>query len=631
MRARTFTLLALVTVLTSAVAEAKGPDTFPLSAVKRGQKGYGVTTFQGMTPERFEFEVIGVISNFLPKLDIILVKSDDQKVQVSGFWQGMSGSPLYIDGKLVCAFSYGFKFNKLPIGGCTPIEYMKQEGFQKPRRAQYETRPARGGRASAQRIVQKQHVPSLQDWLEIVPNGSVDMLMRRFDEKTRLDSRGSWLVSPPGWSNPAAARSTREEGLVPAAIPLSMSGFTSPAFSEVERLFANYPVAPMRAGGTGNPTGGPNAFQMGGSIAVHLIRGDMSVAGTGTVSYIDGNSILAFGHPMFQVGELYAPVSTAEVHTVIPSAMSAFVVASPNQEIGSLIHDRKSTISADTSLRSRMIPVDVTIRQKGAETGVFKTEILNDQFFMSTLANMAAFNAASHYMGDRDHVTARIKSRVVIRKHGNLEFVDYLYSKGGSLGLVSSARGLRALMPLLMNPFEPVDIERVDLDIEGDYAANFGDIVALRVPSRELTPGKDSFVYVDMTTYDGQRITEKVPFEVPRRLAGSVVRLEVTAGDATQLDAAPPRNINEFIDMLRKLLPGDTFAVTLYTADEGVAIDGKLIHDVPSSVADRLKYSTRTESETTTVYQPLYRSLSKSSRVINGGQSLLVRIADENQ
>src|SRR3954466_2379766 len=111
------------------------PDIYPLDKVKRGQTGYGLTTMAGNTPERFTFEVVSVVHNFLPKQDIVLVKSDDPKVQVSGFWQGMSGSPLYIEDKLVCAFSYGFRFNKVALGGCTPIDYMKKEGLDAFRRA----------------------------------------------------------------------------------------------------------------------------------------------------------------------------------------------------------------------------------------------------------------------------------------------------------------------------------------------------------------------------------------------------------------------------------------------------------------------------------------------------------------
>ena len=123
-------LLGVAAVLAlSTSAAAAAPEIYPLSKVRRGQTGYGMTTFVGATPERFEFEVVNIQKNFVPGLDIILVQSKDPKLAVSGFWRGMSGSPLYIDDKLACAFSYGFAFNKVVLGGCTPLEYMIKEGF----------------------------------------------------------------------------------------------------------------------------------------------------------------------------------------------------------------------------------------------------------------------------------------------------------------------------------------------------------------------------------------------------------------------------------------------------------------------------------------------------------------------
>src|SRR6185503_8679315 len=126
---------AAIGVLTCTSAHAAPSEVYPLAKVQRGQTGYGMTTFAGTTPERFTFEVVSVVKNFLPKQDIILVKSNDPKLAVTGFWQGMSGSPLYLDDKLVCAFSYGFRFNKIALGGCTPIDYMKKEGDTYRRRA----------------------------------------------------------------------------------------------------------------------------------------------------------------------------------------------------------------------------------------------------------------------------------------------------------------------------------------------------------------------------------------------------------------------------------------------------------------------------------------------------------------
>src|SRR6266699_127435 len=137
------------------------PEVYPLEKVKRGQTGYGMTTMAGNTPERFSFEVVSVVHNFLPKQDIILVKSDDPKMQVTGFWQGMSGSPLYIDDKVVCAFSYGFRFNKVALGGCTPIDYMKKAG-ESYRRGQVSSR------GNGPKIVVA-GAASMADWRRLAP------------------------------------------------------------------------------------------------------------------------------------------------------------------------------------------------------------------------------------------------------------------------------------------------------------------------------------------------------------------------------------------------------------------------------------------------------------------------------
>src|SRR6185295_10474634 len=153
---------ALGVLACAGLAHAQPSGVYPVSKVQRGQTGYGLTTFAGTTPERFTFEVVSVVKNFLPKQDIILVKSDDPKLAVSGFWQGMSGSPLYLDDKLLCAFSYGFRFNKVALGGCTPIAYMKREGdaFRRGKAVQ-----AVGG---SFRTVQPM-AATLDDWRRLTP------------------------------------------------------------------------------------------------------------------------------------------------------------------------------------------------------------------------------------------------------------------------------------------------------------------------------------------------------------------------------------------------------------------------------------------------------------------------------
>jgi hypothetical protein len=621
----------------SAVATAN-VDVYPLAKVRRGQTGYGLTTIQGTTPERFEFEVIGVTRNFLPKMDIILVKSKDKKLEVTGFWQGMSGSPLFIDGKLACAFSYGFRFNKVAIGGCTPIEYMKREGFRVPRNMHQEAvrrHPGVGSRrarrASAMRVAAPRAAAATrEEWLRVAPGGHVGAAMDRLGPP-----RSPWLLSAPlprttrPTGTTAGEAGADERGMTAAAVPLAMSGFTAPAFEQARQLMKSFPIEPMQAGGTGDSTSGPGEFSLGGAIAVQLVRGDMSAAATGTVSFVEGSGVLAFGHPLFQAGEIYAPVAAAEIHTVIPSAMSAFIVASPLRELGTLVQDRQSTISADVGLKTRMIPVDIYIEAgegPGRDKDEFHVQVLDNRFFTAALASIATTNAVSLYLPDRDHVTATMRSKVKIKGYEPLQFVDYLYSSGGAAGVVDGARGLRALVPLLMNPFAPIEVERVELRVDLRYDTNFGEIRALRLPSRELRPGVKSFVEVELRRYDGRAVIERVPFFVPDSLAGSIVRLEVSAGDAASLDAAPPESVGDLVAVFRKLLPGNVYAVTLFTADEGAAIDGKIIRDLPSSALDKLHAGAATPRVDS--YRAIARSTSKASRVINGKQSILVKVAE---
>ncbi|MBS1122379.1 MAG: hypothetical protein H6Q90_4607, partial [Deltaproteobacteria bacterium] len=194
----------------------------------------------------------------------------------------------------------------------------------------------------------------------------------------------------------------------------------------------------------------------------------------------------------------------------------------------------------------------------------------------------------------------------------------------GAASVMGSVRGLRLLVPLLMNPYAPVKIERVDIKVDLRFEANFGELKEVRVPTAELLPGQRNLLEVRMTTYDGKDILERVPVDVPANLAGSIVQLEVTAGDSAKLDAAPPVDLPSLLTAYRKLLPGNVWAVTLYPADEGVAIEGKLVRDLPASALDKLHPQTHTQRAQ--VYKPIARTVVPAARVVEGSSTMLVRV-----
>jgi hypothetical protein len=220
----------------------------------------------------------------------------------------------------------------------------------------------------------------------------------------------------------------------------------------------------------------------------------------------------------------------------------------------------------------------------------------------------------------------KIDSMIKIKGAEPIRFTDYLYAPDGASSVVGGARGLRALVPLLMNPFAPVTVERVDLKIDMRYSADYGDIKEVRLPSGELEPGKRAMLDVVLTTYDGKDVVDKVPVDVPASLAGTICQLEVTAGDGAKLDAAPPVDLPSLLTAFGKLLPGDVYAVSLYSADEGVALDGKVVKDLPASALDKLHPGSTTQRVST--YKPVARTTSPAKRVVNGTATVLVRIGD---
>jgi hypothetical protein len=374
----------------------------------------------------------------------------------------------------------------------------------------------------------------------------------------------------------------------------------------------------------------PSKLQMGGSIAVLLVRGDMAMTITGTVSYMDKNKVLAFGHPMFKAGEIYAPIATSKVHDVVPSSQRPFVAASPGVEVGSVIQDRQSMIMADLDVKDPMIPVDIFVTaasDKHTDKGEFHTEMLDNKFFSAAIAQSIAATAIDYYVPDREHVTAKIDSSVKIKGYPELAFTDYMYASDGAGSIIGGARGLRAAQALQLNPYQEVEIEKVTVNVDLRFTADYGDITEIRLPSQELPPGKTSKVTVVLDTFEGGEVLEEVPVEVPATLAGSIVQLDVSAGDAARLDAAPPVDFDSLMAALRKMLPGNVWAATLSVADEGVAVDGVVVKDLPASAQDKLHPGTRTQRAQT--YKPISRTTSPAKRVLNGSASILVRIADK--
>jgi hypothetical protein len=593
-----------ILLLLGGLASAKGPAVYPLSEVKAGQKGYGLTVFSGFEPERFSFEVIGVVRNFLPKLDIILVKSDDPKLQVSGFAQGMSGSPLYLDGKVLCAFSYGFRFNKIAMGGCTPVESMIAEARAQPSRSQ-----------------------------DTIIKASLDPAGPRYQPLAAIAERPApgakgWMFGPP---LPAAPIPQGEEGLTRAAVPLGLGGMGSWAFNRAKEVFAPMGLEPMAGGGSGNENIGPTSFVMGGSIGIALIKGDTSATATGTVSYIDGSDILAFGHPMFQTGQTWMPATGAEIHYVVPSAQSAFKMASPTRTLGVLVNDRQSHIEVDTKGRADLLPVDLTVilaaqKGKGPTKLTFHSEVARNRFLTGQLVMMAIGNGVQLVLPDTADCVATVRSSLTVKGYEPLTFVDYAFANDGAAGAVTGARALRIVGPLLFNPWTPVRLERVAIEVEVTYGDNMAAINELRAPGAEVPAGKPFDLEIGLNPYLGKPTTMRIPVTLPARLAGQVVKIDVFPGDTAKLDVAAPQNLDQLMAALRKVYPGNVLVVTVTSADDGVSLDGVQLPNLPDSAIDSVRPGAASKGGD--MYKVLVRQAVPTARVLQGHAELTLKVRD---
>ncbi|MBI5478524.1 MAG: hypothetical protein HY906_06710 [Deltaproteobacteria bacterium] len=572
-------------------------NTIPLSEIKPGMEGYGLTVFEGTKVERFHVRVVGILKKMLPRQDIVLFRSDDPRLKHSGIVRGMSGSPVYLNGRLAGAVAYGWPFSKDPIGGITPIEYMMQVG----------DRPLRG----------RDQTPFAQADTEV----SRQLLARAFG----LGPDGRPTGATPKAAPAAAAPGP---GMQRVGIPLNLTGFHPRTVEELRKTFAPFGLEPMQGTGGGEEGVGPAKFENGGSIGVALVRGDMSAVGTGTVTHVEGNTVLAFGHPMFGVGEWYLPVMTARVHTFMPSIAASFKMSSPLVEAGALVMDRQAAIVADMGQRVDMIPIEVTINAGAQPTRVFKAEVARHKFLTPMLAGAVVMSAGMEAAPDLATAVVNVDSMVKIKGYDALHFHDRLFTIDGmSPRILAFSGAFRAMHEILFNPFEKVAIEKLTFKVNIAYGPDAAEMIALRVDSLEVDPGQKVNLYVTLRQYQGSEYVVTVPFEVPKEYAGQNLWVELVPGNFARPPLAMPETLRGILENLRKPpYPSDTFVISLMKPSDGVSYRGRLMPELPPSAIDTMRQTTslrRVDS-----FRSVTQIVRPAGRVVVGRQSITFKVKD---
>jgi hypothetical protein len=585
---------------------------YPLSAVRVGQRGVGYTVFKGPNAQPFEVEILGLMKGMLgPKRDVILARLSGPEIEFSGVIAGMSGSPVYLDGKLLGAVAYRFgSFTREPIAGITPIESM----LDLTRDPQLD---APLGATAASTSIDAPRVP-----LEPHPARLADLRSRAPIELDAWIARGGLTPALLGPRPSSASASAAAPTVAPIATPIATAGFDAEGARFLgtllgDRAFvvgggAGDAVAAAATSGakTARPADvkaapGPRplaanvASTAGGQIAppirpaapisAVLMRGDLNAAGTGTVSFVDGDLVLAFGHPFFGFGRVAFPMATAAILNTLASASGSYKQSALGAEVGAITADRISAIGGHLGARAPMVPVKITVTPVGsARAIVTEVEITSHELWLPSMVASAIQSAASGRIAEEAGGTLEIEARVQVGDRA-IGFRDaYAAVAPTHLGVLA-AQDVGVLCSLVLrNSLERADVRAVDVRLVTKPTTDLAVIEDATLLTPVVRPGGTARVELSLRSYRGPRRKERVDLVVPRDLDGEV---ELLVGGSAELDARDDEaqgdrraeSLDELLGLLTERRDGRGVYARLYPKRAGVRAGAEVMSALPPS------------------------------------------------
>jgi SpoIVB peptidase S55 len=547
--------------------------TFPVDEVKPGMVGIGRTVFEGDRLEEFKVHVIGVLRNSIgPRRDLILARLEGGPLANTGVIAGMSGSPVYIDGRLVGAVSYSLgQFSKEAIAGITPIAEMTADA----------TLP--GPRRQVARV--DLQMPLTQDSLRASLRQAFAWIRPFADSPSDVQVFGDQSVN--------AGIGTL---LRPIATPLSFGGFDPGVIDPVVSAFRDQGFVTIMAGSEqlalaqsqSNGSRGP-ALRPGDPIGVGLMNGDFEVGATGTVTEVDGTRVYAFGHPFYQLGPTQFPMTRAHVFTVLPSLAASQKIASTGEVVGIVSQDRATTIAGTLGPGPSMIPVTLTLSSERGTRKSFHIGIVRDQLFTPLLAYVAILNTLTSYERQNGVATYALKGAATLKKYGQVDFEDLFTGDQPSVGAAASV--VAPINLLMRNAFDEVDIESLNLEIDASEQPRSATLERVWVDGPRVKAGGPATLKVLLRTYRGDEITKDVTIQIPPNARGSVqvmvadgVRLSQFESRELQVQPMQATGLPQMIRVLNSARKNNRLYVRLVTRDDGAVVKGEPLAALPGSV-----------------------------------------------
>jgi hypothetical protein len=564
--------LRILAALVLALGVLATPDAqtamLPLEEVRPGMVGVGRTVFQGTELEDFKVHVLGVMRNVIgPKRSLILARLEGGPLAKTGVIAGMSGSPVYVDGRLMGAVSYSLgQFSTEPIAGITPIAEMIDATMM-------------GGASRATQPVSIAMPFSPQQLLEV---WSRDL---RRSQPFVSDPSQALLVSG------AAADLTRMGAMLrPIAVPMTASGFDaavidsfSPSLTAAGFVPMSAPQAqPARVNAT---KGGP--LRPGDAVGVGLLTGDFELGATGTVTHVDGDHVYAFGHPLYNLGPTEFPMTRAVVQVVLPSLMSSSKLASFGEVIGTVQQDRATAIAGRLGPAPSLIPVTITLNSDRAPSKTFTFGVVRDFTFTPLLTYLSVANVLTSYERGAGPASYAIRGSASIKSQGDLSFEDIFTGEQPAGGAAAYVAG--PLTALLKNSGEPVDVEKIALTIDATEQQRSARLERVWLDTTRPRPGQKATVNVALRSVRGEELVRQVPIEIPANVSGPLQLIvadaaRTTADDRRDTRGADLQRVSQLMRTFNRARKNNRLYVRLTSADAGAVVNGEPMAGLPPSV-----------------------------------------------
>jgi len=547
-RALFFSIVAVLLSATTQAQTSKPVETIPVSEIHAGMKGVAYTVFQGTKPESMGVEVLGVLRNANgPKGDVILVRLSGEKAEYTGVVAGMSGSPVYLNGKLAGALAFRIgEFSKEPIAGVTPIAEM----------------------------------------LEI---NAMDR-----SSGSSMRNTGAAVQIPTQTSGPGAEGSAPRNYanyLKPIEAPLVFSGFSQETLQRFGPQFAKEGIVPVMGVGSVSASKQPEPLEPGSAISAILVRGDMDIAATCTVTYMDAQHLLACGHPLLQFGMVDLPMTKAEVLATLPSPLNAFKIVNATEPVGAFVQDRHTGIMGVFGQRPEMIPVTLNIHS-GAASKQFHYEVLNNAN-LSPVAMMATVFNALHGVNEYgEDTTYRMNGRISVSGYPDVTVQNmFAPSDGGQPAAVMAALALgERFSGVYDNPYNLPGIRGVQLDFDLVRERRWARLEGARTDLIEARPGDEITIEAVLRPYRGEVVLQQIPIHIPTSTSKGPLRILVSDGDTLdRIRRTSPllgrkMDLASTIALLNKQHVNNRVYVSLLEADPEAMVADKVMPTLPLSI-----------------------------------------------